>query len=191
MKKIIAIVVALVVVLGVFAACGGEKTPETPAGPAYADAVEVLSTIFGAYAEENAFPVAGGDEAHMDWENPGPGKYDIALADELNVVAKLPASQAANIEDAATALHMMNANSFTGAAYKLVAGTDAAAFAAEFKAELDNARWMCGFPEKFVVLQSGDYVVTAFGVADIMDYFKTTVSGLEGFTVVLEGDIVA
>ena len=50
---------------------------------------------------------------------------------------------------------------------------------------------MCGFPEKFVVLQSGDYVVTAFGVADIMDYFKTTVSGLEGFTVVLEGDIVA
>lgn len=195
MKKILAIVLSLVVVVAVFAACGGEKAPdvteapEAPATPAYADAVEVLTTIFAAYAEENKFAVAGGDEANMSFD--GPAKYDVALAEELTAVAKLPATQASNIEDAATALHAMNANSFTGAAYKLVEGADAAAFADEFKAELDNTRWMCGFPEKFVVLKTGSYIVTAYGVADIMDYFKTTVSGLEGFEVVLEGDIAA
>ena len=189
MKKILAIVLALVVVVAAFAACGGEQTPEANEGPTYADAVEVLTTIFASYAEENKFPVAGGDEANMSFE--GPAKYDYTLADELNAVAKLPASQAANIEDAATAMHAMNANSFTGAAYKLVDGADAAAFAADFKAELDNSRWMCGFPEKFVVVKTGSYLVTAYGVADIMDYYKTTVTALEGVEVVLEGDIVA
>ena len=190
MKKILAIVLALVVVVAAFAACGGEKTPDAGENTVtYADATEVLTTIFAAYAEENKFPVAGGDEANMSFE--GPAKYDYTLADELNVVAKLPASQAANIEDAATAMHAMNANSFTGAAYKLVDGADAAAFAAEFKTELDNTRWMCGFPEKFIVLKSGSYLVTAYGVADIMEYYKTTVSALEGFEVVLEGDVAA
>jgi hypothetical protein len=189
MKKILAIVLALVVVVAAFAACSGEKAPEANEGPTYADAVEVLTTIFASYAEENKFPVAGGDEANMSFE--GPAKYDYTLADELNAVAKLPASQAANIEDAATALHAMNANSFTSAAYKLVDGADAAAFAAEFKTELDNSRWMCGFPEKFVVIKTGSYLVTAYGVADIMDYYKTTISAIEGVEVVLEGDIVA
>ena len=186
MKKILAIVIALVVVVAAFAACGGEKAPEVTSS--YADATEVLTTVFAAYAEENKFAVGGGDEANQSFE--APAKYDYTLADELNVVAKLPADQAANIADAATAMHMMNANSFTGAAYKLVDGADAAAFADAFKAELDNAQWMCGFPEKFVVIKTGNFIVTAFGVADIMDYFKTTATAtLEGAEVVLEGDI--
>ena len=190
MKKILAIVLALVVVVAAFAACSGDKTPDAGEAAAYADATEVLTTIFAAYAEENKFPVGGGDEANMSFE--APAKYDYTLTDELNVVAKLPATQSANIEDAATAMHMMNANSFTGAAYKLVAGADAAAFAEEFKAELDNTRWMCGFPEKFIVIKTGDFVVTAYGVADIMDYFKTTATtAITGAEVVLEGDIAA
>ena len=188
MKKILAIVLALAVVLVAFAACGGEKAPEVT--DAYADATEVLTTIFAAYAEENKFPVAGGDEANMSFE--GPAKYDYTLAEELNSVAKLPASQSANITDAATGMHAMNANSFTGAAYKLADGADAAAFAEAFKTELDNAQWMCGFPEKFVVIKTGSFIVTAFGVADIMDYFKTTApTALEGAEVILEGDIAA
>ncbi len=185
MKKITAIVLALVMLFA-FAACGGEKAPE--ATSSYADATEVLTTIFAAYAEDNKFPVAGGDEANQSFDTPA--KYDHTLTDELNVVAKLPASQGANITEAATGMHMMNANSFTGAAYKLADGADAAAFAEDFKAELDNAQWMCGFPEKFVVIKTGNYIVTAFGVADIMDYFKTTATAaLEGAEIVLEGDI--
>ena len=191
MKKIIAIVLVVVVAAVAVFALTSNKTPDTSNdAAAYADATEVLTTIFAAYAEENKFPVGGGDEANMSFE--APAKYDYTLADELNVVAKLPATQSANIEDAATAMHMMNANSFTGAAYKLVAGADAAAFAEEFKTELDNTRWMCGFPEKFIVIKTGDFVVTAFGVADIMDYFKTTATTtITGAEVVLEGDIAA
>ena len=34
----------------------------------------------------------------------------------------LPESEAANIDDAASMVHMMNANTFTGAAYRLKSG---------------------------------------------------------------------
>lgn len=201
MKKILAIVLALTVVLVCFAACGNKtktdantntdvNTEETTAtAVTYADAVEVLTKVFTAYDSEYKNYFAGGDENNAT--EGAPGKYDAALAEELNVAAYLPASQNANIEDAATLRHM-NVNTFTGAAYKLKAGTDVKAFADEFKLALDNAQWMCGFPEKFVVISSGDYVVTMFGAADVVDGLKTTATtALTAAEVVLEGDIVA
>lgn len=208
MKKVIAIVLALVM-LASFAACGKKTTdgnapetnapetnapetsaPETDAPTADTNAVDVLSTIFATYAEDKKFPIGGGDEANMSME--GPAKYDVALAEELNNVVQLPASQNANIEEAATVMNMMNANSFTGAAYLLKEGTDAAVFADDFKAGLDTAQWMCGFPEKFVVIKAGGYVITAYGLADNIEYFKTQAAAAHADAeVLLEGDIAA
>lgn len=195
MKKILAIVLALAAVLACFAACGGgDKTntdadteTQAPAAPVYADATEVLTKIFATYTEENKFPIGGGDEANMSME--APAKYDYTLADELNVVAALPATQSANIEDAATALNMMMSNNFTGAAYLLKEGADAQAFADDYKAELANKQWMCGMPEKYVVVKTGNYVVTAYGLATVIDYFKTQALTLEGAELLVEGDI--
>jgi len=215
MKKILAIVLALTVVLVCFAACGnksntdatptdapettvaGEETTAadenngTEEAPADLDAVALLNAVFATYAEENKFPFGGGSDIE-NMEMDKAGKYDIALVEELNNVVHLPATQNANIEEAATAMNMMNANSFTAAAYLLKDGTDVASFAADFKAAIDGAQWMCGFPEKFVVIQAGDYVITAYGLATNIDYFKTqAASALAGSAVVLEGDIVA
>ena len=207
MKKIIALIIAGLMVLS-FAACGSEEettvadetTTEADSTvdgeeaetdvTGELDAVGVLSAIFADYAEDKSFPIGGGDEANMNVE--GPGKYDISLVEELNVVAHLPASQNGNVTEAANVMNMMNANSFSGAAYLLKEGTDASAFAADFKDELDNAQWLCGFPEKFVVIKVGDYVVTAYGLADNIEYFKTqAASALTDSSVVLEGDIAA
>ena len=77
----------------------------------------------------------------------------------------------ADTKDAATGLHAMNANSFTGAAYKLVAGADAAAFAADFQTELNNARWMCGFPEKLYIANVGNCLVVAYGNGELVNTF--------------------
>lgn len=185
MKKFTAIVLALVTVLVCFAACSGKTN-----GPAYASAVEVFTKVFDSYAEDQKFPIGGGDEANMSME--APAKYDHTLTEELNNVAALPASQAENITDAATGMNMMMANNFTAAAYLLKDGTDAQAFADAYKSELDVRRWMCGCPEKFVVIASGNCVVTAFGLANTIDYFKTQATTvLEGATVLAEGDIVA
>ncbi len=191
MKKLTAILIAAALVLVLFAACGGDKTPD--AGSSYEDALTVLNTVWATYtdeAEENKFPIGGGDSANMTMDVPG--KFDIAATEELDVTLALPASQAENVEDAASMMHMMNANTFTCAAYRLKADTDTAAFAADYKAGLDGRQWMCGFPEKFVVIQTGNYVVTAFGNGQIIELFKTKATGaLENATVVLEGAIAA
>lgn len=189
MKKIIAIVLALTVIFA-FAACGGKKTPTDAQQSSYADSVEVFTKVFDAYTEENKFPVGGGDEANMSMEKPA--KYDIALTDELSNVAAFPASQAENIEDAATAIHMMMANNFSAGAYKLKDGADVKAFADEYVAGLDGRQWMCGMPEKYVVVSTGNFVITAYGLGNIIEYFKTTASAaLENAQVLAEGDIKA
>lgn len=195
MKKLTAILLAAAVVLVLFAACGGntDTNKDNSGASSYADATAVLSAVWAAYAdeaEENKFPIGGGDSANLTMD--APGKFDIAATEELDVTLALPASQTANIEDAASMMHMMNANNFTGAAYKLKEGTDAAAFAKDFQDGLNGRQWMCGFPEKFVVIQTGDFVVTAFGNGQIIELFATKASGtLENAAIILEGDIAA
>ncbi len=190
MKKLTAILLAAAVVLVLFAACGGNTGNETSS---YEDATAVLNAVWATYAdeaEENKFPIGGGDSANLVMD--APGKFDVAATEELDVTLALPASQTANIEDAASMMHMMNANNFTGAAYKLKEGTDVTAFANDFKANLDGRQWMCGFPERFVVIQTGDFVVTAFGNGQIIDLFANKASGaLENAAIILEGDIAA
>ena len=193
MKKIIAVLLALTVLFA-FAACGGKKTP-TDANTAsdaeqaaYTDAVEVLTTIFAAYEEENKFPVNGGDAENMSFE--APAKYDIAKADELANNFALPASQAENIENAATAVHGMMTNNFSGAAYILKSDADAKAFADEFTAGLSGRQWLCGLPEKYVVISAGNCVITAFGLAELLGNFETTATTvLENAQVLASGEI--
>ncbi len=191
MKKLTAILLAAVVLV-LFAACGGGNNEDTGAS-SYTDATAVLNAVWAAYADEpddNKFPIGGGDSANLTMD--APGKFDIAATEELDVTLALPASQTANIEDAASMMHMMNANNFTGAAYLLKEGTDVAAFAKDFQDGLNGRHWMCGFPEKFVVIQTGNFVVTAFGNGQIIELFKTKATGaLENATVVLEGAIAA
>ncbi len=194
MKKLIAILLAVACV-AVLAACAGGNTNDDTTTDAntdtasYADAVEVLNTVWATYEEENKFATMGGN----DYENmpeDGAGKFDIADTDALDATLALPAAQAGNIEEAASLIHMMNANTFTGAAYKVKADTDVKLFADDFKTKLDGTQWMCGFPEKFIVVKTGDFVVTAFGNGEIIELFKTkALNALTGAELVAEGAI--
>lgn len=183
MKKI-SLIAVLTLIVVLLASCGGKAVTSS-----YADSLEVINTIWSNVAEADKFPVGGGDSANLNAE--GPGKFDHTNKDELDVTLALPAALADKIDDAASMMHMMNANQLTAAAYRLVEGTDAESFAKDYKANLDGRRWMCGFPEKFVVIQSGNYVVTAFGNGMNIDNFKAAAEKLENASVLLEGAIEA
>ena len=181
MKKISLIaVLALIVVL--VASCGGKAATSS-----YADALEVINTVWSNVTEVDKYPVGGGDSANLNME--GPAKFDHTNKEELDVTLALPTALADQIEDAASMMHMMNANMMTVGAYRLADGTDAAAFAADYKANLADRRWMCGSPEKFIVIGSGNYVVTAFGNTMNIDSFKKAAENLANYTVLLEGPI--
>ena len=173
MKKILALVLALALVMAM-AACtpatnndatngATEATTEaTTAATTIASALELMNTAWATFPEEFKFSVMGGDAENPNWE--GPGSVTLPGA-EGNALWNLyvPDEQLANITEAATMMHAMNANTFTAGALKLAEGADKTAVAAALKEAIMNTRWMCGFPERMIVVSVGDYLVVAFG----------------------------
>jgi len=167
MKKLVSLVLALTMVFAM-TACGN-SAQETPAQEMPASALEVLETIWAKYADEEKFPVIGGSMAAP--VDGAPGSYDIA-DENITYNLLIPAGQLGNVTEAASMIHMMNPNTFTGAVYKLADGVKAADFGNAMKEAILNNQWMCGFPDKLLVSAFGDtYVLVAFGVNDAMTPF--------------------
>lgn len=106
-----------------------------------------------------------------------PGKFDVSLAEDMDAMLGIPAASAADIDDAASLIHAMNANTFTSAAYRLKEGKDASALASAIEANLAGRHWMCGIPETLLIVAVDGFVVTAFGANDIVSNFKTKLAG--------------
>ena len=171
MKKIVSMVLALAMVL-TMTACGGKKQEATePAVEVPASALEILETVWAKYGDEEKFAVIGGDMTNP--VSDGPGSYD--LADEnISYTLLIPAEQLENVTEAASMIHMMNANTFTCGVYRLAEGVSAADFGAAMKEAVMNNQWMCGFPETLVVESIADtYVLVAFGLNDAINPFLT------------------
>lgn len=162
MKKIIAMLLAVVLVMGL-AACGTTAKEEVPAS-----ALEILEKVWGSYAEDEKFFAMGGD-----YTNPvdnAPGVFSLAEPETVTAMLLVPAEQLSNIDSAASLMHAMMSNNFTGAAYHVTG--DAAAFADAMHAAVTGNQWMCGMPEKLTIaIIGGEYVVVAFGINDVMTGF--------------------
>ena len=173
MKKLIAFVM-VIVMMSVLVACGGstETQPTAPEMAAPGSALEILENIWGKYADEEKFPLMGGnvESGIMD----APGNYDMAYAENLSYNLLVPADRITDVTEAASMIHMMNANTFTCGVLRLAEGTDAASFAAAMEQAVQNNQWMCGFPETLVIGTIGaEYVLVAFGLNDTMTPFQT------------------
>ena len=52
---------------------------------------------------------------------------------------------------------------------------------AGIKEATQNNMWMCGMPDKFIIVTvNGDYVVSAFGNGEVIDYFKAAITEVNG-----------
>ena len=172
MKKFTVIILALAMLLTMFAGCGKSQPEETvPVQEIPASALEILETVWADYADEEKFSIIGGNmEANiMD----APGAVDMAYAGHLNYNLLVPEDKTANVAEAASMIHMMNANTFTCGAFKLT-GISAADFGAAMQQAIQGNMWMCGFPDRLLIQSFGDtYVVVAFGINDAMTPFET------------------
>ncbi len=150
---------------------GGNDTTETVTVDV-ADATELLTNVWGTYSEAELFPIGGGDYENVVMD--APGKYDVSKTEEMDSVLGLPQGSAALIDDAASIMHMMNANTFTCGAFHLAESANKQELADSLKDNIMNRQWMCGFPDTLLIMSVGDeYVVSAFGNAEIMETFKT------------------
>lgn len=189
MKRLAALALAIAMALS-FTACGNNKGGQE-AGQVQqveiADSAELLTKVWEAYPGE-VFPVMGGgyDNSVVDL----PGTIDHTDAETMEALLGMPADGADYVHDAASMIHMMNANTFTAGAYRMNNGEDVQAFADLMKAALMSRQWMCGIPEKLVIATVGnDYVVTVVGAADLLDNFKTALDEVYGAAVLYEEGI--
>lgn len=155
----------------------------------YGEALDVLSAIRQSYKEEDMFAIYGGNQENAVMD--APGKFDISKTEEMKVNLGLPEELWDDIDDAASMVHMMNANIFTGAVYHLKDGTDSNDFADVVKTNIMATQWICGQPDTLVIIEvKGNYIITAYGEAEIMETFKNNaLSALDGSQVVIEEPI--
>lgn len=165
MKKIVSLALAMLLVLSL-AACGSKNSG---AGDV-SDALTLLNTVWATYSEEEKFPVSGGDYDHP--VDDAPGAFDISNADNMDYMLGFPGPSVANLVDAASLMHMMNANTFTCGALRVKNGDDAAKLAEDLRDAIQNKQWMCGFPDKLVIATLGNYVVSVYGDEELVNTFR-------------------
>ena len=218
MKRIIALTLALMMLTMSFVACNKTETPaettesvennqtgapvveETEAAVElpYANALELLNIIFNGYnataTEDTMLYVAGGNINNFDTcSMEGPAAF-VALADEdYDQNLGIPASEVAKIESAASMFNMMNTNVFNSYAVQFKAGTDVDAAIEAIKANVLARQWICGSPEKLVIVKMpGDCIVVVWGAVQfggIVDPYAASISTLvEGTTTVVENN---
>lgn len=169
MKRIVSAVLCAVM-LFVLAACGASASPDADAN-APASALELLETVWNSYSDDEKFPAAGGDYSEENMRDGGPGNFSIIDADILDSALGFPAAEAGKIDGAASLVHMMNLNTFTCGAFHAKESGDVTALCGALRENILARRWMCGFPEKLVIVTVGDYIVSVFGHADPVDTF--------------------
>jgi len=135
------------------------------------DATSLLKEVWDSYEDANKFAIMGGDYDTMVSDMPG--KFDVNNTEALDSLLGYPADYASNIDDGASMIHAMNANTFTSGAFHLADGAQMETVAAAIKDNIMKRQWMCGFPDKLLIVAVSDsYLVSAFGEEANMDYFK-------------------
>ena len=80
--------------------------------------------------------------------------------------------EAAKIDGAASLSHMMNANTFTCGAFHAADAKDVSTLASDLRSAIQGKQWMCGFPEKLVIVTMDQYVISMYGNEDLINTFR-------------------
>ena len=174
MKKAIiigvtAVVVIAAIVIGAVFLFSANSAPKME----FTDTADVINKVVDTYSEENKFFAIGGDmEAPVDGKA---GLMKLSDTETVNYMLHTNDELLSQVDEVASFVHAMNANTFTSGAFKLKDASGAEAFTTSLKDSVLATQWMCGVPEKIVVftVNGGDYVVYAVGNGEAVEYFKT------------------
>ncbi len=171
MKKLTVLILALAVLTSLTACKVKETQPDqTTTQPTATDApgekpqsaLQIMEKTWSLFSDEEKFFAAGGDGENA--VNDGPGSFGVDNAEGLTFQLMIPEEQIANIQEAASLMHAMNTNTFTGAAFRLKDAGKAESFASAVRNAVQNNQWMCGYPDRLLIARiSDEYVVSAFG----------------------------
>ncbi|MBQ3518432.1 MAG: hypothetical protein IJA31_03835 [Clostridia bacterium] len=153
-----------------------EATEEIPADDSAA--VAALSAVWNEVVADEALIAAFGATSSEEIAGyfMAPAAFDMSDLESVSATFQISADNAANVEEIAYVMHMMNANNLTAAAYVLAEGTDSVDFANSLKDDIAAAQWICGAPEQVVIAEVEGAVIAAFGGADVITAFNTVLA---------------
>lgn len=147
-----------------------EKPAEDKPAAATDDALTILESIWNTYSDEEKFPAAGGDADHA--VDGAPGSFDVSNADSLGYMLTFPTDDASLLDSAASLVHMMNLNTFTCGAFHAADAQDVTKLADDLHMTVQAKHWMCGFPEKLVIVTVGQCVISVYGNEELVNTFR-------------------
>ena len=177
-KRILCSVLAVVMVVAL-AACG--TAPKDDANKVTIESpVALLDGVWGTFAEEEKFPVMGGNNYEAPVED-GAGEFDITDVEGAIATLHITEDSLKLVDKVGTITHAMNANTFSAAAYHLADASNAETLVNSLKDSIKSTQWMCGFPDTLIIYTVADeYVVAAFGNAEAIENFKTKLATVYG-----------
>lgn len=164
-----------------------ETETETEVRIEIADANDILTKVWDTYEMEDSdgniyndkFAVMGGhfETAVMD----KPAKYDLTKTSDLELMYCVPQTAIAQIDDAATMVHLMRASTFTVGAYHVTDVANVKAVVDGIKQQMIGNQWLGGFPDEYsIMVVDEQYVVAMLGESQIVDNFETTLITIYG-----------
>ena len=137
----------------------GQPTEEAPSPSG--NALSILTAVWGTYSEEEKFPAGDGPMA-MDMSNP----------DNYTYMLTFPAADTGLIDEAAGLVHMMNLNTFTCGAFHAADSKDLSTLAGDLHTAVTGKQWMCGFPDKLVIVTVDQCVLSLYGHEELVNTFR-------------------
>ena len=133
--------------------------------------LDVLTNVWNSYDDNEKFPAMGGDMTEAGSVENAPGKLSIDNKDELNRVFGFPPDSVGKIDAAASLINLFNTNTFTCAAYHLKDINDIDDVCSDIENNISGKPWLCGFPEKLVIITVGDCIISIYGHSEPVDTF--------------------
>ena len=180
MKKRILCAVLAVVMVVALAACGTNGGSKEDANKVTIESpVALLDGVWDTFAEDEKFPVMGGDfSAPVD---NAAGEFNISDVENTTATLHITEDSLKLVDKVGTITHAMNANTFTAAAYHLADAANAETLVNSLKDSIKSTQWMCGFPDTLIIYTvAEEYVVAAFGNAEAIENFKTKLATVYG-----------
>lgn len=116
-----------------------------------------------------------GETFSYEMPKSGPGAIDLSNPENL-FVTLFPADQADKLTSAAVFYNMMNMNNGTFAAFELKDASEVQNVADTMKTAITTNMWMCGFPERYLIVNIDGVVISAFGIGDAVNSLKDAIA---------------
>ena len=146
--------------------------------PAFgAESGEEISGYFAGPEMETITETDSETGEEFSYEMPKAGAGAIDLSNPENLYTTLfPVDSADKLDSAACFFNMMNMNNGTFSAFELKDASEAQAIADALKEAITGNMWMCGFPERYLIVNIDGVVISAFGIGDATNALKDAIA---------------